>query len=212
MDAQADRTRRLRHPSIRILRQTLTRSTRLYRQVLDARRLRRVRPPQAKRLRSGRPAHGALSSTSRHSHRLGRVETRMANIGGCPSTSASTAGVLSIGRTSPPLPPRTPALTTAADVIVTTASLEVGFDDPQVGAVLQHKAPRDIASFLQPPRPRGAAPQTQRPWTLVVLSDFGPRPGRLPGLRDAASPPALSREATPHGQPVGTQDAGRRCA
>jgi hypothetical protein len=60
----------------------------------------------------------------------------------------------------------------AADVIVTTASLEVGFDDPQVGAVLQHKAPRDIASFLQR-RGRAGRTQTQRPWTIVVLSDFG---------------------------------------
>ena len=36
-----------------------------------------------------------------------------------------------------------------SQVIVATASLEVGFNDPAVGAVLQHKAPRDVASFLQ---------------------------------------------------------------
>jgi hypothetical protein len=36
-----------------------------------------------------------------------------------------------------------------ADVVVATASLEVGFDDDRVGAVLQHKAPRDAAQFLQ---------------------------------------------------------------
>jgi Helicase conserved C-terminal domain len=76
--------------------------------------------------------------------------------------------VLSIGRTSS----QDTGVNTAADVIVTTASLEVGFDDPQVGAVLQHKAPRDIASFLQR-RGRAGRTQTQRPWTLVVLSDFG---------------------------------------
>lgn len=34
----------------------------------------------------------------------------------------------------------------AADLIVATASLEVGFNDPNVGAAIQHKAPRDIAS------------------------------------------------------------------
>ena len=35
------------------------------------------------------------------------------------------------------------------DIVVATSSLEVGYDDPRVGAVLQHKAPRDIAQFLQ---------------------------------------------------------------
>ena len=36
-----------------------------------------------------------------------------------------------------------------ADIVVATASLEVGFDDDRVGAVLQHKAPHDVAQFLQ---------------------------------------------------------------
>ena len=59
-----------------------------------------------------------------------------------------------------------------ADVVVATASLEVGFDDPRVGAALQHKAPRDVAQFLQR-RGRAGRTQTQRPWTVVVLSDYG---------------------------------------
>jgi hypothetical protein len=60
----------------------------------------------------------------------------------------------------------------AADVIVATAVLEVGFDDPTVGAVVQHKAPRGMASFLQR---KGRAGRTRgmRPWTAVVLSDYG---------------------------------------
>ncbi len=59
-----------------------------------------------------------------------------------------------------------------ADVIVATAVLEVGFDDPTVGAVIQHKAPRGISSFLQR---KGRAGRTRgmRPWTAVVLSDYG---------------------------------------
>lgn len=59
-----------------------------------------------------------------------------------------------------------------ADVIVATAVLEVGFDDPTVGAVIQHKAPRGTASFLQR---KGRAGRTRgmRPWTAVVLSDYG---------------------------------------
>ena len=59
-----------------------------------------------------------------------------------------------------------------ADVVVATASLEVGFDDPNVGAVLQHKAPRDAAQFLQR-RGRAGRDPAMRPWTIVVLSDYG---------------------------------------
>jgi len=59
-----------------------------------------------------------------------------------------------------------------ADIVVATSALEVGYDDPRVGAVLQHKAPRDLAQFLQR-RGRAGRVQTQRPWTVVVLSDYG---------------------------------------
>ena len=61
---------------------------------------------------------------------------------------------------------------TQADVVVATASLEVGFDDPAVGAVVQHKAPRDAAQFIQR-RGRAGRDPLMRPWTVVVLSDFG---------------------------------------
>lgn len=59
-----------------------------------------------------------------------------------------------------------------ASTIIATASLEVGFDDPTVGAVLQHKAPRDLAQFVQR-RGRAGRTQSMRPWTVVVLSDYG---------------------------------------
>ncbi len=59
-----------------------------------------------------------------------------------------------------------------ASVIVATAALEVGFDDPAVGAVLQHKAPRSVASFLQRKGRAGRSP-IMRPWTVIVLSDYG---------------------------------------
>lgn len=59
-----------------------------------------------------------------------------------------------------------------ADVIVATASLEVGFNDPEVGAVVQHKAPMDPASFLQR-KGRAGRDRQMRPWTVVVLSDYG---------------------------------------
>ncbi|MEU1959672.1 protein DpdJ [Nocardia sp. NPDC019304] len=60
----------------------------------------------------------------------------------------------------------------AADVVVATSSLEVGFNDPRVGVVVQHKAPRDMASFLQR-RGRAGRRLEMRPLTAVVLSDFG---------------------------------------
>jgi hypothetical protein len=59
-----------------------------------------------------------------------------------------------------------------ADVVVATSSLEVGFDDDEVNAVIQHKAPRDWASYLQ--RIGRAGRQiTMRPWAVTVLSDYG---------------------------------------
>ena len=73
-----------------------------------------------------------------------------------------------IGRTSS----QDSGVTAAAETIVATASLEVGFDDPEVGAVLQHKAPRDLAQFVQR-RGRAGRSQSMRPWTVVVLSDYG---------------------------------------
>lgn len=58
------------------------------------------------------------------------------------------------------------------EVVVATSALEVGFDDPAVGMVLQHKAPRNIASFLQR-KGRGGRTRHMRPWTVVVLTDYG---------------------------------------
>ncbi|ADO70533.1 protein DpdJ [Stigmatella aurantiaca] len=59
-----------------------------------------------------------------------------------------------------------------AEIVVATSSLEVGFDDPHVGAVVQHKAPLSSAAFLQR-KGRAGRSHVMRPWTLVVLSDFG---------------------------------------
>lgn len=75
---------------------------------------------------------------------------------------------LHVGRTSS----QDTGVTADAELIVATASLEVGFNDPDVGAVLQHKAPRDAAQFLQR-KGRAGRDRAMRPWTVVVLSDFG---------------------------------------
>ena len=75
---------------------------------------------------------------------------------------------LRVGRTSS----QDTGLDTAAQVVVATASLEVGVDDPEVGAVLQHKAPRGNAAFLQR-QGRAGRERGMRPLTVVVLSDYG---------------------------------------
>ena len=58
------------------------------------------------------------------------------------------------------------------DIIIATASLEVGYDDDEVGTVVQHKAPLDMASFLQR-KGRAGRKVGMRPWTIVTLADFG---------------------------------------
>ena len=59
-----------------------------------------------------------------------------------------------------------------ANVIVATAALEVGYDDEDVGAVLQHKAPRSYASFLQR-KGRAGRTRRMRPITVTILSEYG---------------------------------------
>jgi hypothetical protein len=58
------------------------------------------------------------------------------------------------------------------NIVVATAALEVGFNDIEVGAVIQHKAPRGMASFLQRKGRAGRA-RGMRPFTITVLSDYG---------------------------------------
>ena len=59
-----------------------------------------------------------------------------------------------------------------SDIIVASAALEVGFNDPDVGSIIQHKAPRNSAQFIQR-KGRAGRHLDMRPWTIVVLSDYG---------------------------------------
>ncbi len=59
-----------------------------------------------------------------------------------------------------------------ADVIVATASLEVGYDDDSVGAVIQHRAPQNAARFIQR-KGRAGRKSNMRPWTVLIVSDWG---------------------------------------
>lgn len=76
-------------------------------------------------------------------------------------------GVL-VGRVSS----QDPGIDDVSTIVTATASLEVGFDDNRAGAVLQHGAPTDMARFIQR-KGRAGRPEAMRPWTVVVLSDYG---------------------------------------
>lgn len=65
-----------------------------------------------------------------------------------------------------------PGVDSDADIVLATSALEVGFDDDDVGMVVQHKAPRSAASFLQR-KGRAGRRKGMRPWTVVVLSEHG---------------------------------------
>lgn len=73
-----------------------------------------------------------------------------------------------VGRTSS----QDPGIDADAEVVLATSALEVGFDDDEVGMVVQHKAPRSAASFLQR-KGRAGRRKGMRPWTIVVLSEHG---------------------------------------
>ena len=81
---------------------------------------------------------------------------------------SAVVGDLAIGRTSS----QDVGVDDEADLIVATASLEVGYDDDRVGLVLQHKAPHDAAAFIQR-RGRAGRRRGTRPWTVIALSDYG---------------------------------------
>jgi ATP-dependent helicase YprA (DUF1998 family) len=79
-----------------------------------------------------------------------------------------------------------------ADIVVATASLEVGYDSDAVGAVIQHKAPRSGASFLQRVG-RAGRPAPMRPWKIAVLSDFGRDRAAFQSAEDLFSPEITAR-------------------
>jgi len=65
-----------------------------------------------------------------------------------------------------------PGADTASDIIIATASLEVGYDDPNVNTVIHHKAPINMASFIQR-KGRAGRIRGSRPLTITILSDYG---------------------------------------
>jgi hypothetical protein len=94
----------------------------------------------------GRPLRGRQPFAALRSHSASEGSERL--VAGqswllCEEIGHGLELPLSIGRTSS----QDTGVTPNSDVIVATASLEVGFNDPEVGGVIQHKSPRDIASL-----------------------------------------------------------------
>ena len=102
---------------------------------------------------------------------------------------------LIIGRTTS----QDAGVTPDANIIVATSALEVGFNDPQVGAVIQHKAPRGMASFLQR-KGRAGRDRAMRPLTVTVLSDYG-RDRALYQSYERLFDPQLEPQYLPVGNP-----------
>tara|TARA_R110001592_G_scaffold13946_7_gene63369 strand:- start:2209 stop:8574 length:6366 start_codon:yes stop_codon:yes gene_type:complete len=61
-----------------------------------------------------------------------------------------------------------------SDIVFTTSSLEVGYDDPDISLVYQHYSPLNLASFVQR-KGRGGRGTDDRPITGVTLSMYSPR-------------------------------------
>ena len=62
----------------------------------------------------------------------------------------------------------------SSDLVFSTSSLEVGFDDPDMTLVYQHYSPQNLASFIQR-KGRGGRGADDRPITGVTLSVYSPR-------------------------------------
>ena len=67
---------------------------------------------------------------------------------------------------------QSPGADTNSDMIIATSSLEVGYDDPNVAGIIQHKTPLSIASYLQR-KGRAGRIRGSRPMSTIVLSDGG---------------------------------------
>jgi hypothetical protein len=62
----------------------------------------------------------------------------------------------------------------SSDIVFSTSTLEVGFDDPDLIMVYQHYSPTNIASFIQR-KGRGGRGVDDRPVTGVTLSVYSPK-------------------------------------
>lgn len=59
-----------------------------------------------------------------------------------------------------------------ANLVIASSTLEVGYNDPTVGAIIQHKTPHTRAAFIQR-KGRAGRTRNMRPWTVLVASAYG---------------------------------------
>jgi len=59
-----------------------------------------------------------------------------------------------------------------ANLVIASSTLEVGYNDPTVGAIIQHKTPFSRAAFIQR-KGRAGRTRSMRPWTVLVTSAYG---------------------------------------
>ncbi|CAM2923530.1 protein DpdJ [Saccharomonospora xinjiangensis] len=135
-----------------------------------------LRDAEGGQRRSGAPGRKTILASLRASD-YAQAETRYAEgqswdlverIGHVLGRDPGATRPLSIARTTS----QDTGVDSRASLIVATAALEVGFNDPRVGLVLQHKAPHNAASFVQR-RGRAGRRRGTRPITVVVLSEYG---------------------------------------
>ncbi|TBD43323.1 AAA domain-containing protein [Rhizobium ruizarguesonis] len=93
-----------------------------------------------------------------------------------------------------------------SDLVFSTASLEVGYDDPDMAFVYQHYAPSNLASFIQR-KGRGGRGNDDRPVTGITLSIYSARdswyyrrPAALLDSRSFEVPLNLSNPIVARGQ------------
>lgn len=122
----------------------------------EKKRLARLRAPPGRQMAGPTPAEVIAMRAAGQiwdlPHRLGHDLQQEARVSRCSSQD--------------------PGANAASDIIVATSSLEVGFDDQEVGAMVHHKAPRSMASLLQR-KGRAGRRRGTRPLTVVILSDYG---------------------------------------
>ena len=63
-------------------------------------------------------------------------------------------------------------VTPHANLVIASSTLEVGYNDPTVGAIIQHKTPASRAAFLQR-KGHAGRPRSMRPWMVLVTSAYG---------------------------------------
>jgi ATP-dependent helicase YprA (DUF1998 family) len=117
-------------------------------------------PLSCSRFRNGECWYFAANDTHQATAQGSYEKERHLKVGEWPVTSKGSEKTANMMRNS--------------DLIFSTSSLEVGYDDPDMALVYQHYAPINLASFVQR-KGRGGRGTDDRPLTGITLSAYSPR-------------------------------------